>query len=310
MNCGCEATDRAAAFTLPSPGRDTMGAMQPLLDAAARAAVGEAMRRVADAHIRPRFRALSEGQIHLKGPGDYVTEADLDAERALTPVLREILDVPVVGEEAAAEDPSIEAVLASDEVAWTVDPVDGTANFVAGSPNYAVMVGLVEAGRPVGGWILQPENGHLYEGLEGVGAFRDGKPFGGIAHTRGAEVLSALADVPQGAAAVKYATDEVRAALRAAEQELGDFAQLHMCAGFDYSDLVTERIGYLVYTRAKAWDHVPGAAIAAECGFTVGRVDGSGYVTSQVEGAPLLAARTDHWESLREVLARHLALTS
>ncbi|MDN4478589.1 inositol monophosphatase [Demequina sp. SYSU T00039] len=282
--------------------------MQPLLDAAARAAVGDAMRRVADAEIRPRFRALADGQIHLKGPGDYVTEADLEAELALTPMLRAILDVPVVGEEAASKDASVEDVLATDEVAWTVDPVDGTANFVAGSETYAVMVGLVEAGRPVGGWILQPETGHLYEGLEGVGAFVDGRPLPGVARTRAAEVRAAVADLPQGAVSVKYAADEVREGLIAAERELGDYAQLRMCAGFDYTDLVTEQVGYLVYTRAKAWDHVPGAAIAAECGYTVGRVDGSGYVTAQTAGAPLLAARTDHWESIREVLARHLAV--
>lgn len=283
-----------------------MSGMQPLLDAAARAAVGDAMRRVADAEIRPRFRALADGQIHLKGPGDYVTEADLEAELALTPLLKEILDAPVVGEEAASKDASVEAVLATDEVAWTVDPVDGTANFVNGSATYAVMVGLVEAGRPVGGWILHPETGHLYEGLEGVGAFVDGHPLAGVEHTRGEEARAAIGDVRRGGVSVKYASDEVRAGLLAAERELGDFGQLRMCAGFDYADLVTEQVGYLVYTRAKAWDHVPGAAIAAECGYTVGRVDGSGYVTAQTEGAPLLAARTDHWESIREVLARHL----
>ncbi len=283
-----------------------MGAMQPLLNAASRVAVGDAMRRVAESEIRPRFRALAAGDIRLKGPGDYVTEADIEAERALTPLLRAILDVPVVGEEAAAEDPSVEDVLASGEVAWTVDPVDGTANFVAGSETYAVMVGLVEAGRPVGGWILQPETGHLFEGLEGVGAFLDGRPLAGVEATRGAEVRAALADIPQGAVSVKYARDGIRAGLLTAEKELGEYAPLRMCAGFDYADLVTERVGYLVYTRAKAWDHVPGAAIAAECGYTVGRVDGSGYVASEVEGAPLLAARTDHWESIREVFARHL----
>ena len=57
--------------------------MEPILDAASRAAVGEAMRRVADIEIRPRFRSLADGQIHLKGPGDYVTEADLEACAAL-----------------------------------------------------------------------------------------------------------------------------------------------------------------------------------------------------------------------------------
>ncbi len=282
--------------------------MEPLLDAASRIAVGDAMRRVADAEIRPRFRALADGDVMLKGPGDFVTVADLEAERALTPLLRDILDVPVVGEEATAEDPSRPGVLATGGTAWTVDPVDGTANFVAGSEIYAVMVGLVEAGEPVGGWILEPERGVLFEGLRGVGAFVDGRSLAAdVERSRGAEARAALAGHQRGALSLKYAGDQVREGLRAAEAELGGFADLRMCAGFDYGDLVSQDVGYLVYTRAKPWDHVPGAAIAAEAGFTVGRIDGSGYVPAVEAGAPLLAARTDRGESIREVLARHHA---
>lgn len=286
--------------------------MEPILDAASRAAVGEAMRRVADIEIRPRFRSLADGQIHLKGPGDYVTEADLEAERALTPLLREILDVPVVGEEATAEDPSLVDILGTGATAWTVDPVDGTANFVEGLDTYAVMVGLVEDGEPVGGWILHPEHGRMYEGMRGVGAFVDGRSLSApVERSLGDAARAAFRDEhPRGAASLKFAADEVRGGLAAAEEELGGYQSLRMCAGFDYADLVTQEVGYLVYTRAKPWDHVPGAAIASECGFTVGRVDGSGYVLTQERGAPLLAAPTGRWESLREVLARHIETAS
>lgn len=284
--------------------------MQPLLDSAARAAVGDAMRRVADAEIRPRFRALADGDIRLKGPGDFVTEADLEAERALIPLLQEVLDVPVVGEEASATDPTLPAVLATGATAWTVDPVDGTANFVAGSEIYAVMVGLVEDGEPVGGWILQPETGLLYEGLQGVGAYVNGTSLSAeVERSRGAEARGEPRRLrAHGAVSFKYASDRVREGLAAAEHELGGFADLRMCAGFDYADLVSQDVGFLIYTRAKPWDHVPGAAIAAEAGFTVGRVDGSGYHPAIEEGAPLLAVRTDRWETVREVLARHLGV--
>lgn len=281
--------------------------MQPILDASARGAVRDAMTRVSDLHIRPRFRALADHHISLKGPGDYVTEADIEAERALTPLLREILDVPVVGEEAASVDAAVESVLATDLTAWTVDPVDGTANFVAGSPTYAVMVGLVEGGVPVGGWILHPETGTMLEGMAGVGAFIDGKVLTGTDRTRGREARTAIEELPRGAVSVKYAKGATRDGLLEAERTLGAFAPMRMCAGWDYLDLVTEQVGYLVYTRAKPWDHVPGAAIAAQAGFTVARIDGSGYTVAHSEGAPLLAARTDHWETIREVLARHVA---
>ncbi|WP_062379426.1 inositol monophosphatase family protein [Demequina pelophila] len=276
--------------------------MEPLLSPTARAAVGDAMRRVADAEIRPRFRALSSGQIHLKGPGDYVTEADLEAEKALTPLLREILDVTVVGEEAAEHSPELIDVLATGETAWTVDPVDGTANFVAGSESYAVMVGLVAAGEPVGGWILQPEAGLLYEGLRGAGAFVNGEPL--VVGGAGSSTTTAA----QGAASLKYASDDIREALADAAQELGGFQDLRMCAGWDYTSLLNEEFGFVLYTRAKPWDHVPGAAITAEAGFRTGRIDGSGYETAVVRGAPLLCAPADRWDSVSAVLARHLGL--
>ena len=283
--------------------------MQPLLDTDARRAVGDALRAVAETEIRPRFRALAEHHIHLKGPGDFVTEADLAAEQALTPILTSILDIPVVGEEAAAADPSVEDAVSAGGPAWTLDPVDGTANFVAGSEAYAVMVGLVDGGRSLGGWIYQPELGRMLEGIEGVGAFVNGEPLSSDL-ARGREARAALAGRAWtgGAVSLRYAQDTIREGLAAAESELGGYGELRMCAGFDYADLLLGNVGYLVYTRAKPWDHVPGAGIAAEAGFTVGRVDGSGYDAGETAGAPLLAARNDHWESIREVLARHLGL--
>lgn len=121
------------------------------------------------------FRHLAEGDIHLKGPGDYVTEADLVSERALTERLRQIRDIPVVGEEASAADPSLPDRLGEVEAAWVVDPIDGTAHFVKGSPTYGVLVALVEHGESVAGWILHPETGNLYAAAIGEGATLNGE---------------------------------------------------------------------------------------------------------------------------------------
>ncbi|GMA35250.1 hypothetical protein GCM10025876_14540 [Demequina litorisediminis] len=53
------------------------------------------MRRVADELIRPRFRALSEGDIDTKsGPHDLVTIADVESEKALTPCCARLMTSP------------------------------------------------------------------------------------------------------------------------------------------------------------------------------------------------------------------------
>ena len=113
------------------------------------------MKEVAAEVITPRFRSLADGEVMEKNPGDLVTVADRESEAILT---REIgaayPDAFVLGEELTASDHSaIDRYLAA-EHAFTVDPVDGTKNFVHGSPDHAVMVSEVRSGDV--GWEKWP----------------------------------------------------------------------------------------------------------------------------------------------------------
>ena len=95
--------------------------------------------------IMPHFRQLAARDIRDKAPGDLVTIADEAAETTLTRRLADLLPGSlVVGEEATAADPSILNRLSTDEPVWIIDPVDGTTNFAAGLPIFAVIVGLAQ----------------------------------------------------------------------------------------------------------------------------------------------------------------------
>src|SRR5260221_247987 len=97
--------------------------------------VAEHIRETAQAEILPRFRLLRREDIREKGPGDFVTLADLEAERQLTQRLGGLLPGSVVlGEEAASQDRGRFALLAGEAPVWVIDPVDGTANFARGQP--------------------------------------------------------------------------------------------------------------------------------------------------------------------------------
>ena len=63
----------------------------------------------------------------------------------------------------------------SAEHAFTVDPVDGTKNFVHGSPDHAMMIAEVKGGDVVRGWIWQPQHEVAYVAERGAGAFRNGE---------------------------------------------------------------------------------------------------------------------------------------
>ncbi|WP_062211131.1 inositol monophosphatase family protein [Demequina oxidasica] len=269
--------------------------------------VALAMTDAADAEIRPRFRALAEGDIALKGPNDYVTEADKNAEIFLTKRLREIVDVPVVGEEATAENPALPDLLADASAAWVVDPVDGTYHFVHGSETYAVMVAYMEAGVATAGWILHPETGDLYIGVRGKGATLNGKPI--PVRVVGDEASSGRTlGTLRGVASARYIDPDARYALLEAQASIGEIAEPRMCAGWDYADLLQGTTDYVLFSRTHAWDHAPAAAIVREAGFTIRRLDGSDYLPG-VQGAPLLTAPNEIWPDVADALASRVSVT-
>ncbi len=107
-----------------------------------------------------------------KSADNPVTEADLEAnEQILAVIRRSFRDDAVLSEETAD---SPERLVA--ERLWVIDPLDGTKEFIEGVPQYAVSVGLVEAGVPVVGAVYQPLTRECFWASRGNGAFLDGAP--------------------------------------------------------------------------------------------------------------------------------------
>src|SRR3712207_6043204 len=90
----------------------------------------------------PRFRRLADGQVREKSSRfDVVTDADEAAEWAISVALKTAYPAGlVVGEEAAAQDGALIGRIATADLAFILDPIDGTKNFVAGLPLFGVMV--------------------------------------------------------------------------------------------------------------------------------------------------------------------------
>lgn len=228
---------------------------------------------VAEEVVVPRFRALDSEEIDEKGPGDLVTVADQEAERLLTDALLAAYpDALVLGEEATASDPSLLERFRAADHAFTVDPVDGTKNFVKGSPDHAVMVAELRGGDVVRSWIWQPQHRHAYVAERGAGAFRDG--------TR-------LVRPPVG---------ELRGVTSRRSwigRTLGALSALELtwvCCGVDYPKLVEGDADYAVYRKGNPWDHAPGSLLVTEAGGCVGTFAGEPYRAQDPEPAGLVAA--------------------
>src|SRR6266849_1237586 len=98
-------------------------------------------------------------EVTQKTDATPVTEADLASERVIVAMLTAAFpDIPVVSEETVPE-----AGFCSPAARfWLVDPLDGTREFVAKNGEFAVLIGLIEDGRPVLGVVHGPAVGMTY----------------------------------------------------------------------------------------------------------------------------------------------------
>jgi myo-inositol-1(or 4)-monophosphatase len=118
------------------------------------------------------WRNLPIGSIEEKKKNDFVTVADRESERRIVSVVRERFPSDAfLGEEGGWQSgPASEG----EGRVWIVDPLDGTANFIAGFPFWCVSIAAREHGRIVAGAILDPLRGELYTAERGSGAWRNG----------------------------------------------------------------------------------------------------------------------------------------
>lgn len=120
----------------------------------------------AGAAIRPYFRAVGAER---KGDSTPVTLADTAAEQAMRALLKEHAPRDtVIGEEFGA-------TAGSSQRSWVLDPIDGTAGFLAGRPLFGTLIALVVEGFPVLGVIDQPILGERWLGVSGRPTTLNGK---------------------------------------------------------------------------------------------------------------------------------------
>jgi len=232
---------------------------------------------VADEVITPRFRSLTEGQISEKGPGDLVTVADHEAEVLITAGLTAAYpEAVVLGEEAYAGDHSLLERYAAAPHAFTVDPVDGTKNFVRGSPDHAVMVSESRSGHVVRSWIWQPQHRLAYLAERGAGAFRNGERL-----TRPAPSTDPASW--RGVASRRSWIGHALPGLRPLELTW-------ICCGVDYPKLVEGEADFVLYGAGLPWDHAPGSLLLSESGAYLGSTDGTDYQPAGPRPAGLVAA--------------------
>jgi myo-inositol-1(or 4)-monophosphatase len=238
----------------------------------------EAVKRVAADEIMPRYRTVVATR---KDDGSVVTEADFASQRALVRSLTKIEAVPVLGEEMARE--AQQEILARVPRFWCVDPIDGTSNFAAGIPYFAVSVALIEHGNPILGATYDPVADQFFHAVRGAGAWANHRPL--LLAGEAPPLAEALAEV-----SVRSERKPLRSALKR-ERPYGR-RRTSGSSTLSWCDLAAGRIDAMVSSGQKIWDYAAGCLILQEAGGALSTLDTDDFWAAPAWTRSVIAART------------------
>jgi fructose-1,6-bisphosphatase/inositol monophosphatase family enzyme len=264
-------------------------------------AVGALLQEACARFVMPRYGHLRQDEVDEKSsPTDLVTIADREAEIFLTPRLRDLIDEEVIGEEACAENPDI-LQRAAAPVAWTVDPVDGTGNFVKGNERFCCMVALLEAGRPIRSWIYVPLQARLYSAMAGHGAIV--KEDDGEWQRLNLTPRDWHTDDLTGSANILAVAEPRRDIIRERLRNLPGrwFAG---SSGIMGTEIASGRQHFMLHSLCTPWDHAPVDLLCREAGAHAAMIDDDAAFNADYARAFMIAPDRQAWDSLRDRIWR------
>lgn len=263
-------------------------------------AVADILRTTAQAEILPRFRNLSADAIRTKSSQlDLVTDADEAAERVIeTELLRRFPGAIVIGEEGVSRNAGLLDGLGEADLAFILDPVDGTLNFASGLPLFGVMAAVAMKGEIVCGVILDPISDDWAMAVRGEGAWTQ-RPDGSTSPLQ----VSSPVPLAQMAGNVswRYLPEDVRPVVTGNLPKVAMAADLR-CAAHTYRQIAAGYLHFSFSSSVMPWDHAAGWLIHREAGGYTAHFDGSPYRPVNRGGGLISAPDKESWQAVRDAL--------
>lgn len=262
--------------------------------------VGEALAIAARTEIMPRFGRLTSAQIRQKSsPLDLVTDADEAAEATISAALRAAFPgCVIIGEEGTHKNPGLLQSVGSAELAFVVDPIDGTKNFASNLPLFGVMAAATIRGEIVGGVIYDPVCRNWAYALRSAGAWME--------YEDGSRIpLQVAKPVPlskmEGMVATGFLAEPLRSIVIANTTKLAATANFR-CAAHEYRLAAAGYCHLLLYNRLMPWDHAAGWLLHREAGGYSAHFDGTQYLPTHLTGGLICVPDEESWRLVRDAM--------
>ncbi|KPN63080.1 myo-inositol-1(or 4)-monophosphatase [Aliiroseovarius crassostreae] len=235
------------------------------------------------------FREVENLQVSMKGAGDFVSRADIAAEKIIRETLMEARPnygwLAEEGGEIEGKDPTRR---------WIVDPLDGTTNFLHGLPHWAISIALEHKGEIVAGVIFDAAKDEMFMAEKGAGAWLNQSRLRVSGRMRMIEAIFATG-LPFGGRSDLPETLQDLARLLPATAGVRRFGS----AALDLAYVAAGRYDGFWERRLHAWDLAAGLVIAKEAGALVEPISPDGNILDDGE---LVVANEALFEKFAKVI--------
>ena len=208
------------------------------------------------------FGELENLQVSKKGPKDFVTNADIKAEKIIIEELKKARpNYSIISEENGVEKNKDESNF------WIIDPIDGTTNFLHGVPHFAISIALQSNNEIVCGLIYDPIKDELFYAEKNHGAYFNNQR---IRVSRKRDIDECLFAVGKG----KYSPDLIY-------RRSGS-------AALDLAYVASGRFDGYFQNNLNLWDIAAGIIIVKEAGGIINEID-----LSSLKNIKVLASSTE-----------------
>ena len=193
------------------------------------------------------FGELENLQVSKKGPKDFVTNADIKAEKIIIEELKKARpNYSIISEENGVEKNKDESNF------WIIDPIDGTTNFLHGVPHFAISIALQSNNEIVCGLIFDPIKDELFYAEKNNGAYFNNQR---IRVSKKREINDCLFAVGKG----KYNPDLI--------------CRRSGSAALDMAYVASGRFDGYFQNNLNLWDIAAGIIIVKEAGGIINEID-------------------------------------
>ena len=211
----------------------------------------KASQKASKALIRD-FGEIEKLQVSVKGPSNFVTNADIKAEKIIIEELMKAKkNYSIISEEDGSK------INSDSENVWIIDPIDGTSNFLHGIPHFAISIALKSNNEIISGLIYDPIKDEMFYAEKNSGAFFNNQR---IKVSKKKEIEDCL-----------FATG-------GKEKVISDFITRKTgCAALDMAYVAAGRYDGYFQNNLNLWDVAAGIIIVKEAGGIVNEINLSNH---------------------------------